>query len=625
MNLNPPNPLNLPNLPNLQDSAHAGNPQATVNELNLQDSARAEKSQATANEPNRPGTLLVTLNSKFVHTSLALRCLRESCPAGTELLEGTVNQPKDEILRQILSYPAKVYAFSVYIFNVTLIRQILSDLRAIRPDALILCGGPEVSFGCEEFLRNNPAVDGILRGEGEETFRELMEGLVGAPDPRSTFFSLSCDGVSLLLDGQYVAFPDRAPLCDLDRLPFPYRPGELETLQKRILYYESSRGCPYTCIYCLSSVQGRVRFRSPQQVFSDLQKFLDAQVRLVKFVDRTFNCDRLRARALWQYLKDHDNGVTSFHFEIAAWLLEEEDLELLESCRPGMILLEVGVQSANPETLRAITRRGDQERLYQQVRRLSQGPCHVHTDLISGLPYEDLNSFEASFNTVFALRSQCLQLGFLKRLKGTALEQRDDGAVYSEFPPYEILRNQWLSPGDLQVLKGVEKVLDRYWNSGLCTHLLSYLIDIFPNGMFSFFRGLAESLEETGEFYLSHSTPRIFEQMASYLDKTLEGHLHATAKALLCYDLFTMDRCHSPAPWQSVLPDREELLALLKSGKVLDRLTEEQRKIYLRMTPVQWLRNGDLAIFPCGPDGTLGRQKRLFLYGPLRISILIED
>lgn len=570
-------------------------------------------------------TLLVTLNSKYTHTSLALRCLRSVAVGEIELLECTVNQPKDEILRQILSCPADIYAFSVYIFNVSFTRQILSDLRAVRPDALILCGGPEASYGCESFLRENPCVDGILRGEGEETFRELLSRLEDTSNPREAFFSLDCQGVSLLRHGEYAEYPDRPPLCNLDSLPFPYEDGELETLRHRILYYESSRGCPFTCIYCLSSVQGRVRTRSLPKVYEDLQKFLDAKVRLVKFVDRTFNCDRNRSKAILQYLKDHDNGITSFHFEVAAWLLDEEELQLLESFRPGMILLEVGIQSANHDTLAAITRRTDPEKLYDTVRRLSQGPCHVHTDLIAGLPYEDLNSFERSFNTVFALRSHCLQLGFLKRLKGTALEQRDDGAVYSLYPPYEILKNQWLSPADLQTLKGVEKMVDRYWNGELCTRLLSYLIDAYPQGMFSFFRGLGEESERRGEFYLAQTPPKAFAFMAEYLESVLEGEEKKRANALLCYDLFTFDRCHSVAPWQSVQPDREGLLELLKSGKVESLLSEEQREIYRQMNPLQWFRNSDFARFPCSPDGTPTPQSRLFLYGKLRISLEIKN
>lgn len=568
--------------------------------------------------------LLITLNSKFPHTSLALRCLRQTAPRHTRLLECTVNQPKDEILRQILSVPADVYAFSVYIFNVALTRQILSDLRIMRPDALILCGGPEVSFDCQEFLRENPAVDGILRGEGEETFKELMNALGDSDTPRNTFFTLSCQGISTMQDGVYREFPDRPPVCNLDDLPFPYEAGELESLQKRILYYESSRGCPYTCIYCLSSVQGKVRVRSLPKVFEELQQFLDAKVRLVKFVDRTFNFDRARAKAIWQYLKDHDNGVTSFHFEVAAWLLQEEELQLLESFRPGMILLEAGIQSTNPETLAAITRRTDPEKLYAVVRRLSKSNCHVHTDLIAGLPHEDLASFERSFNQVFSLNSHCLQLGFLKRLKGTALQSMDGCGEFSHNPPYEILKNPWLSPQDLQVLKGVEKMLERYWNSGLCTHLLSYVAKRFSLGIFAFLRGLSQTLEASGEFYLSHSTPRIFEQMADYLDKTLPDEMLPTAKALLCYDLFTVDRCHTTASWQTVLPDRDALLTLLKSERVLSYLTEEQAEIYKQMNAVQWLRNADLATFPCAPDGTPTPQTRLFLYGKLRISVEIK-
>lgn len=568
--------------------------------------------------------LLITLNSKYTHVSLALRCLRAAALEKTEILECTVNQPKDEILRQILAIPADVYAFSVYIFNVSMTCQIISDLRKIRPQAVILCGGPEVSFGCEEFLRANEGVDGILRGEGERIFPEVLGILERDPIPRTALQRTECKGISLLSEGNYVEYPDREPICSLDELPFPYQDGELEALQSRILYYESSRGCPYTCIYCLSSVQGKVRFRSQERVFEDLQQFLDANVRLVKFVDRTFNCDRKRSLAIWQYLKDHDNGVTSFHFEIAAWLLSEEEIALLSSMREGLILLEVGIQSANPDTLAAITRKTDAEKLYRTVARLSQGPCHVHTDLIAGLPYEDLTSFERSFNLVFSLGSHCLQLGFLKRLKGTALWQREDEAEYSLYPPYEILKNRWLSPEDLALLKGVEKVLDKYWNSGLCRNTLTYLSKTLPQGVFSFFSEFARWLEGTGQFYLSHTPPRTFALFAEYMEQVLPDNLQETANALLCFDLFTFDRCHSPAPWQRVLPRREELLDLLKSGGVEARLPEDKRGIYREMTPLQWFRNSDLAYFPCDPDGRSHSHWRLFLYGKLKLSLPVE-
>lgn len=566
-------------------------------------------------------TLLVTLNSKFTHASLALRCLRTAYPKGTEILECTVNQPRDEILRQILARRADVYAFSVYIFNLTLTRQILSDLRKVRPDAVILCGGPEVSYGCEAFLRANPFVDGILRGEGEETFARVMEFLSGKSDRRAALAECGEPGLSVLCEGGFRENPDRPPVCDLDTLPFPYEEGELERLASRILYYESSRGCPYTCIYCLSSVQGRVRFRSTERVCEELQKFLDAGVRLVKFVDRTFNCGHGRTAAIWQYLKDHDNGVTSFHFEIAAWLLSEEEMALLESMRPGLILLEVGIQSANPKTLEAITRKTDPEKLYANVARLSKGPCHVHTDLIAGLPYEDLPSFEKSFNRVFALESHCLQLGFLKRLKGTALMHRADGGEFSDTPPYEILKNQWLSPEDLSLLKGVEKVLDKYWNSGLCRRLLSWWAKRSPEGIFAFFRDFAAKLEGAGEFYLSHTPPRAFALMAEWLKEALPPESLSTGLALLCYDLFYFDRCHAVAEWQTVQPRREELTALLKSGRVEALLSAEDAEVYRQMTPVQWLRNADLARFPCGPDGSAGERAYLFLYGKLRIVL----
>ncbi len=567
-------------------------------------------------------TLLVTLNSKFTHTSLALRCLKTAYPHGTEILECTVNQPKDEILRRLVASKARIFAFSVYIFNVEMTRNILADLRILRPDALILCGGPEVSYNGAEFLEQNPAADGLLLGEGEETFREVMTLLEGAADPKTTFFTLTCPGIAYRKQNEYCQAPARPPIADLDALPFPYEEGELEGLRRRILYYESSRGCPYTCIYCLSSVQGKVRFRSVERVKEDLKRFLDARVRLVKFVDRTFNCNKARTLEILRFLKENDNGITSFHFEVAAWLLSEEELELLESFRPGMILLEAGIQSANPETLVAITRKTDPEKLYATVARLAQGPCHVHTDLIAGLPYEDLKSFEASFNKVFGLKSHCLQLGFLKKLHGTALEGREDGAEYSPNPPYEILKNPRLSPADLQVLKGVEKTLDAYWNTGFCRALLSYLTERYTPGMFSFFSQMADFLEKNGEYYNALSPQKAFGLMAEFLEESLTGEVLEISRSLLCLDFYRLDRCHTLAPWMKVLPDREGLVRLLKTraDEVLSRLTPEQRKIFGEMSVQQWFRNAELVPFPCTPEGKPSPQLRLFLYGNLWVD-----
>ncbi|MBQ2272286.1 MAG: DUF4080 domain-containing protein [Clostridia bacterium] len=570
-------------------------------------------------------TLLITLNSKFTHTSLALRCLRSVAREEVELLELTVNQPADELLRRVLSVRADVYAFSVYVFNLVPTCKLMSDLHRSRPEAVILCGGPEVSYECESFLREHPYVDGIMRGEGESVFPQVEALLAHAADRRRALRETPCAGLSVLRDGDYCEAPSPEPICDLSALPFPYEAGELEELGQRILYYESSRGCPYTCIYCLSSVQGRVRYRSLERVFEDLQRFLDAKVSLVKFVDRTFNCDRKRALAIWRYLKDHDNGITSFHFEVSAWLLSEEELQLLESFRPDMILLEAGIQSTNPDTLAAITRRTDPEALYRAVRRLAQGPCHVHTDLIAGLPYEDLASFRRSFDLVFSLKSQCLQLGFLKRLKGTALSHRQDGAEYSQFPPYEILRNQWLSPEDLSVLKGVEKVLEKYWNSGLCRHLLSYCSDNLPEGVFNLFVSIASAWDRDGLFYLSLTPPRLFALMAEHIEEFFPNDMKQIANALLCHDRFVFERCHTVAEWQSVTPDRDRLLELLKSGRVESLLTEEQAAVFRTMNSVQWFRNSDLATFPCTPDGAPVSETRLFLYGPLGISLALPQ
>lgn len=570
---------------------------------------------------------LITLNCKYSHTSLALRCLRNSVLAsGMEcvLSEYTINQPKEEILQLILEHPADVYAFSVYIYNIRETEAILSDLRSILSDVPILCGGPEVSYGCKSFLVGHPEVDAVLRGEGEATLPEVLRAIERAPGSwKDVLHTENCAGVAFFQDRVYVETPERLPVCNLDLFPFPYQEGELPLLKDRILYYETSRGCPYTCIYCLSSVQGKVRSRSLELVFEELQQFLDAGVRVVKFVDRTFNFDRNRATAIWRFLKEHDNGITSFHFEIAAWLLSEEQFLLLNSFRPGMILLEIGIQSLNPETIRAVTRKGDPQILCSAVRRLSAGPCHVHADLIAGLPYEDLVSFRRSFDQVLSLCPDCLQLGFLKVLKGTALEnRREDGAVYSQFPPYEIVKNNWLSPSDLSVLKRVERVLEWYWNSGLCRTVLTYYIRKKSDGMFSFWEGLAESFRNSGKLWCSHRPEFLFQQMFDYLKFCFPENL-SVSEALLSFDRFSFSRISSPAPWQKTLPDRDRLNLLLKSGRIPELLTEQQRNLFSAMTPPQWFRNAELVLLPCTPDGTLEPHLRLFLYGSLRISLPI--
>lgn len=566
--------------------------------------------------------LLMTLNSKYTHTSLALRLLRQTAGMPVTTAEYTVNQPVEEILSQILAMPADLYAFSVYIFNTRQTAELMADLKAIRPQIPIVCGGPEPAGDPEKFLRAHPEVDAVMVGEGETVFPALLR--CDPTDLKGSLFRASCPGVCLLREGKYYAFPPPEP-CDLNTLPFPYLPGEPEELRERILYYESSRGCPYRCAYCAASAPGRVRFRSAETVKKELTIFLSAGVRVVKFTDRTFNADRKRAREIWRFLIEHDNGVSAFHFEIAARLLEEEDLTLLNSCRPGQILLEVGIQSLNPETLSAVGRDPDPSFVPGLLRCLCAGPCHVHTDLIAGLPAEDLTSFRHSFDETFALRSDCLQLGFLKVLPGTPMaETLPAGTVVSPHPPYEVLSTPWLPSADLQRIKGVEKVLEWYWNSGFCRNTLTYFMTHAREGMFSFFDGLARFFDRKGALYAAHRPAELFSLLAEYLRNGSDPAEWETAEALLSFDLYSLDRVPTPYPWQKTRSDRELLTRLLRDPSLPERLPPETRAAFSSLTPQQWYRNADAAVFPCAPDGTPGKMTVLFLYGTVRRAIVLS-
>ena len=424
--------------------------------------------------------LLAACNAKYIHSNLAVYDLQAYASEYADhiiLKEYTINQQKDDIMRDIYLEHPDVVCVSCYIWNLSFVKELMADLTKILPDADFWAGGPEVSYDAEKFLTENPEFKGVMVGEGEETFRELA-GYYVEKDPQNL---KDMTGVCYR-DGDQIIHNGWRQIMDLSKIPFIYK--DLSDFKNRIIYYESSRGCPFSCSYCLSSIDKKLRFRDTEMVKKELQFFIDNKVPQVKFVDRTFNCKHDHAMAIWKYINEHDNGVTNFHFEISADLLREEELQEMSTMRPGLIQLEIGVQSTNPDTIKAIHRTMDFGKLKGIVERIhSFGNIHQHLDLIAGLPYEDYDSFRHSFNDVYALKPQQLQLGFLKVLKGSHMMEmcQEYGIVYKTREPYEVLSTKWLDYDHVLKLKTVENMVEVYYNSGQFQNTLEYLEGFFPD------------------------------------------------------------------------------------------------------------------------------------------------
>ena len=494
--------------------------------------------------------LLAACNAKYIHSNLAVFNLKAYAREyGSRILlrEYTINQQKDDILKDIYRSHPDVVCVSCYIWNITFVKELMQDLKKILPEVPFWAGGPEVSYDAEEFLQKNPAFYGVMLGEGEETFLELVrhyeEGSVSLENIAGIVYRE--ENGSLHNNGW-------RPIMDLSQVPFAYE--DLEDFRNRIIYYESSRGCPFSCSYCLSSVDKKLRFRDLSLVKKELQFFLDHQVPQVKFVDRTFNCKHDHAMAIWQYIKDHDNGVTNFHFEISADLLREEELQLMKTMRPGLIQLEIGVQSTNPQTIRAIHRTMDFEKLTGIVNQIhSFQNIHQHLDLIAGLPYEDYDSFHRSFNDVYALHPQQLQLGFLKVLKGSHMKEmaQDYGIVYKEQEPYEVLGTKWLPYEDILRLKMVESMVEVYYNSGQFQNTLDYVETLFTDP-FTLYEKLGAFYEKKGYTEISHSRMRRYEIFLEFAEEEL-GKVFSAQGTTQCekiadcmvYDLYLRENLKS--------------------------------------------------------------------------------
>ena len=492
--------------------------------------------------------LLVAVNAKYIHSNLAvydLKAYTENIPVEVELAEYTINQQQEEILRDIYEHKADVVAFSCYIWNITYVKALAEELHKIAPQVQIWFGGPEASYDAKQLLRELSYVELVIVGEGEETFAQLLQ--------------------KHLLDGERLENivgicyrENTGEICDngireyltMDKIPFVYH--DLDRFAHKILYYETSRGCPFRCSYCLSSIDKKVRFRSLSLVTRELQFFLDRKVPHVKFVDRTFNCKKSHSMAIWQYLLEHDNGITNFHFEISSDLLDDDELALMKQMRPGLIQLEIGVQATNLMVVKEIRRTMDLDKVARRVAQVNTfGNIHQHLDLIAGLPYEDIESFHRSFNDVYKMEPEQLQLGFLKVLKGSYMEEMKQkyGLLSQSKPPYEVLRTNWLSYEEVIRLKGVEEMVEVYYNSGQFEITMKVMEPLFESA-FAMFQEFGAFYEEKGYFGMSHSRIRRAEILLEFMrEQKSEDAVLQMLEESLTFDLYYRENCKSRPFW----------------------------------------------------------------------------
>ena len=536
--------------------------------------------------------LLTAINAKYIHSNLAVYSLQAYAAAHghkIERAEYTINNQLEDILEKIYCQKPDILLFSCYIWNVEYVKELVSEFHKLRPEVPIWVGGPEVSFETERFLKENPAITGIMMGEGERTLTELCEHFeqceqdaqslsqnrdearnetAGAGmeyEKKSGAFTelneemlKKIDGISYRRSDGTVAIQPLRSLLPMDELPFCY--ANLKDFEHRIIYYESSRGCPFNCSYCLSSVDKKLRFRSLPLVYKELQFFIDAKVPQVKFVDRTFNCQHEHAMGIWKYIKEHDNGITNFHFEISADLLREDELELISDMRPGLIQLEIGVQSTIGDTIREIHRTMRLEEVYRAVNRVKAGKnIHQHLDLIAGLPFEDYQRFQQSFNDIYALHPQQLQLGFLKVLKGSYMYEhaQEYGLVYRSRPPYEVMASKWVSYDEMLEIRLVEEMLELHYNSG---QFLTYLavLEWKYDSTFQMFLDMGHFYREHGYLDCSHSRVRRTEIVQEFAE-IVDPERRDIYREALIFDLYKIEKSKSRPFWaKNVQQDKRQ-------------------------------------------------------------------
>ena len=492
---------------------------------------------------------LTAINAKYIHSNLAVYSLRAYAKVFQEQIEigeYTINNRVDYILEQIYKAKPDVLCFSCYIWNIGYVEDLITEYHKLCPEVPIWVGGPEVSYEVETFLEEHPQVTGVMIGEGERTFQQLCEYYVSQ---NGTLKELNGIAYKDSVSGEVIFTQPQEPM-NMSDIPFCY--DHIENFENRIIYYESSRGCPFNCSYCLSSIDKKLRFRDTELVKKELAFFIEKKVPQVKFVDRTFNCKHDHAMEIWRFVKEHDNGITNFHFEISADLLNEEELALIHDMRPGLIQLEIGVQSTNEPTIREIHRTMKLELLKDIVRKIqSGGNIHEHLDLIAGLPYEDYAAFTKSFDEIYELKPNQLQLGFLKVLKGSYMygHAAEYEIVYHEKTPYEVMKTKWLSFDDVLKIKQVEEMLEVYYNSGQFEITMKVLEPLFDSA-FMMFQELGAFYEAKGYFGMSHSRIRRAEILLEFMrERKSSGAVMQMLEESLTFDLYYRENCKSRPSW----------------------------------------------------------------------------
>ena len=582
--------------------------------------------------------LLAAVNAKYIHSNLAVYSLKayaQACmesPAdfldghealSIELAEYTINQTPDAILRDLYRRSPDILCFSCYIWNIEYIEALVNEMGKLRPGMPLWLGGPEVSYDAADVLERLPMVKGVIKGEGEETFAELCQAYGdirndgcqpyswGAADDRIR----ALEGITWRDERGVIRDNPWRKAMELDKIPFAYR--NMEEFRHKIIYYESSRGCPFSCSYCLSSVDRQLRFRSLDLVKQELSFFIDHEVPQVKFVDRTFNCKHEHAKAVWRYIAEHDRGITNFHFEVAADLLNEEELALLKKMRPGLVQLEIGVQSTNPDTIRAIRRTMDFGRVARAVDRIrNNGNIHQHLDLIAGLPWEDIGSFARSFDDVYRLKPEQLQLGFLKVLKGSHMDEckKAYGLACQSRPPYEVLYTRWLSYEDVILLKGVEEMVEVYYNSRQFVHTLKGLERRFSSA-FSMYAQLYGFYDVRGYGGVQHKRSARYENMLAFIMEKFPEEAECF-RELLTYDYYLRENAKTRPEFAGEYKlSREEVKAFYereeRQKKYLPGYGEYDRNQMRKMTHLEYFGQlGKCVLFDYRERDVLSRDAR---------------
>lgn len=518
--------------------------------------------------------LLTTLNAKYVHSSLALRYLEKYCADDEyEIIveEYTINDHLDDLTASIYKTGADIFAFSCYIWNIAMSLEIADRLKKIKPGCIIIFGGPEVSYDSAGILEQYPYIDYIVMGEGEETLKELLHYL-----KYKDIDARSIKGLVYRNKNNHVVENEaRQLICDLNTIPLPYNNVDLRQLSGKLIYYETSRGCPFFCIYCLSSTIHGVRYFSMERVKKDLLSFIENDVKLVKFVDRTFNAHKQRTMELFEFLVQNRKN-TSFHFEIAADLLDDEMMEFLVSVPQGLFQFEIGVQSTNMDTIRAIQRTMDFDKVAKNVRKLREaGNIHLHLDLIAGLPGEDYQSFAKSFDDVYRLDPHALQLGFLKLLKGSKVRKQEQQYQYqyTSLPPYEVLCNHVMSYDDILKLKQIEDVLEKYHSSGAFQKALAYILCHFYQSPFQLYEDLARYFEKKGLDKVSHSKKALYDILYEFYRDVLGRDKEVFAE-FLKFDLVYHQKGVKLPYWANAIDTpffKEKSFDFLKNEKNIEK------------------------------------------------------